>query len=110
MRSGLTPRLAQTLEVIRRHIAGHGMAPTRGEIADALGIRSRGAVNAMIDRLEERGFIARQRNSSRAIEILEQPGFSHALEAEIAMYCQNVGITRPVFDQRAAESLLRGRA
>lgn len=109
MSAGLTPRLAQLLRIIDASIRANGYAPAYADMAAALGIRSRGAVCAMVDRLEQRGFITRQRGTARSIAIVDQSGLSPALETEIAAYCRRIGITRPVFDQRAAERLLRGR-
>lgn len=110
MSQGLTPRLAQLLRIIDISIRANGYAPAYADMAESLGISSRGAVCAMVDRLEQRGFITRTKGAARSITIVDQSGLSPALEAQISAYCRRIGITRPVFDQRAAESLLRGRA
>ena len=110
MSNGLTPRLAQLLQIIKSSIRANGYAPAYADMAEALGISSRGAVCAMIDRLEQRGFITRAKGAARSITIVPQSGLSPELESEIDAYCCRIGITRPVFDQRAAESFLRGRA
>ncbi|MGO4738619.1 LexA family protein [Bosea sp. 2KB_26] len=109
MRQGLTPRLAQLLAFIQSASRRNACAPSYAEMATALGIRSRGAVAAMIDRLEERGFVRRVSGTARSITIIEQAGLSPALEAEIEAYCRNIRISRQEFDKRAAQSLLRGR-
>lgn len=110
MRAGLTPRMAQLLDILRRSIEANGCAPSYAEMAEAMGLSSRGAVAGMVDRLEDRGFVRRLAGQARTITIVEQSGLSPETERRISVYCRNRDITRQEFDKRAAEGLLRGWA
>jgi len=110
MTLGLTPRLAQALAYLRRYISAHGYAPSRAEMAEALGIKSRGAVNAMIDRLEQRGFIKREARTSRSLLIVEHDHLAPELELMISGYCRTHQISRTEFNRRAALLQLRSAA
>jgi repressor LexA len=66
----LTERQRKLLEYIAAHRDRHGEAPSLEEMREAMGRRSTSGVHAMLDRLEERGHIARMRGRVRAIEII----------------------------------------
>lgn len=51
----LTAKEQQTLDFISHYVAEQGYAPTIAEIADGIGIRSRGVVHRYIKALEEAG-------------------------------------------------------
>lgn len=53
----LTPRQAQVLEYIRKHVAEHGGAPTRAEIARAFGLRSANSAEQYLRTLAEKGHL-----------------------------------------------------
>lgn len=48
-----------------------GVSPSTADIAAGIGVVSKGNATAYLDALEERGFIRRLANRSRAIEILK---------------------------------------
>lgn len=77
---GLTPRLKECIDFIRTHLAAHGIAPTYGEIAVALDIRSRAQVSRMMDTLVERGFATRGRGW-RSVELVHSEDF-HAPQCD----------------------------
>lgn len=65
-----TPRQAELLRFIEAHTVQHGMAPTYVQMAEHLGLKSRGCVNYLVKGLEERGLIRRLPNQARAIEVI----------------------------------------
>ncbi|ETR79316.1 hypothetical protein X566_01395 [Afipia sp. P52-10] len=93
---GLTPRQQECLDAIKAHIATHRCAPTRGELADALGLRSKGHVNLMLASLEARGWIKVQPNAARAIVVLSETDddLSPAVEAALQAHCERTGERR----------------
>lgn len=72
---GLTPRQRQLLNFIKIKIATDGYCPSYKEMAAGMGMsaKSIGTVSALVDRLEERGYIERShiKGSSRSIRVLE---------------------------------------
>ena len=52
-------RAVQVLDCVRRYMAEEGRAPSYGMIASELGLRDRGDVSKIIDRLERRGLLRR---------------------------------------------------
>jgi len=112
----LTPRQLEIVKFIRTYVAEHEYAPTMQEIADHLGV-SRPTVFEHIEALETRGAIKRQRNRSRAIELvpelLSQPhevrfeGFQLPLVGRIA-----AGLPIEAIEETEVldvEALFRGR-
>ncbi|HET9702056.1 MAG TPA: transcriptional repressor LexA [Burkholderiales bacterium] len=70
----LTPRQAEILELIRRHLETEGMPPTRLEICAALGFSSPNAAEAHLRALERKGAIEMLPGASRGIRLREPPG------------------------------------
>lgn len=110
MSVGLTAKQKAMLAFLRSYILREGVAPTYHEMQVALGLASKSLVFRLVRALEERGAIRRLPNRNRSITLVEDLALPADLEQRVADYCRRIGITRPVFDQRAAESLLRGRA
>ena len=67
----LTKRQSQLLDHLRHSIAVQGYAPSLEEIAAHFDLSSVGTVHKHLKALEEKGFIRRQWNRSRAIEIVD---------------------------------------
>lgn len=110
MSMGLTQRQRDLFAFIRAYIIEHESAPSYDEMAAGIGLRSKGRISEMVDALVERGAVARMPNRARTITLVDEPALPADLEQRVNAYCRRIGITRPVFDQRAAETLLRGRA
>lgn len=70
----LTPRQAQVLELIRRHIDDTGYPPTRADIAHELGFRSPNAAEEHLKALARKGAIEMIPGTSRGIRLPEPPG------------------------------------
>ncbi len=68
-----TPMQMDVLRVLTRWIDGKGVAPSLSDIGAELNLRSKSSVHRLLDGLEERGWIARQRGRMRAIIILHRP-------------------------------------
>lgn len=67
--SGLTPRQRRVLEVIRDSVARRGYPPSMREIGDAVGLTSPSSVHHQIATLQKKGFLRRDANRPRAIEV-----------------------------------------
>ncbi|NEG70039.1 transcriptional repressor LexA [Bifidobacterium sp. BRDM6] len=69
--SGLTERQQKVMDAIRTLSAEHGFAPSLREIGQAAGLKSTSSVQHQLRVLEEKGYIRRDPNKGRAIEIRE---------------------------------------
>jgi repressor LexA len=67
---GLTPRQRRVLDVIRDSVKSRGYPPSMREIGEAVGLTSSSSVAHQLRKLEARGFIRRDVNRPRAVEIL----------------------------------------
>ena len=63
-------RQSEALTLIRRWIKEKQYSPTIQEIADGLGYAHRSAASQLIDKLEQRGHIARVPGATRSISII----------------------------------------
>ncbi len=83
---GLTPRQRHILEFIRETVAARGYPPSIREVGDAVGLASSSSVSHQLKSLEAKGFLRRDPNRPRALEVtlpssLDAPAGS---DAEIA--------------------------
>ena len=77
----LTPRQRDCLLVLQRAVDATGVAPTQQQLADALGLRSKSNVCALLDHLEERGYVERlAARRARAIRIVKRVPAADAAE------------------------------
>lgn len=67
----LTDRQQQTYDFLRVYVARHGVSPKLREIADHLGIQSRGTVHRYLSALADAGLITVVADRARGIELLE---------------------------------------
>ena len=65
----ITKKQKYILDYIHEYIEDHGYSPTYEEIADYFGYRSKGTVHKHITNLEERGYIKKDWNKNRALEL-----------------------------------------
>jgi repressor LexA len=68
--AGLTPRQRRILEVIRESVENRGYPPAMREIGDLVGLTSSSSVAHQLRVLENKGFIRRDPNRPRALEVL----------------------------------------
>jgi len=66
----LSPRQISILEFIKTASESQGYAPSMREIGDAAGLNSPASVKYQLDILEEKGFIRRDENRGRAMEVV----------------------------------------
>ena len=82
-RKSLSAKQVAILEVIQRSVAGRGYPPSMREIGDAVGLSSLSSVTHQLNQLELAGYLRRDPNRPRALEVLiELPGTSSRTPAE----------------------------
>jgi repressor LexA len=67
--TGLTPRQRKVLEVIRDSVVRRGYPPSMREIGEAVGLTSTSSVAHQLTTLERKGFLRRDANRPRAVEV-----------------------------------------
>jgi repressor LexA len=67
--AGLTPRQRRVLEEIRSSVERRGYPPSMREIGEAVGLTSSSSVSHQLAALERKGFLRRDPNRPRAIEV-----------------------------------------
>jgi repressor LexA len=68
----LTKRQKQLVDYLENYINEHGYAPTLAEVGEFFGLSSLATVHKHLKNLESKGFIHRQHNHSRALEISQR--------------------------------------
>jgi repressor LexA len=71
--SGLTPRQRRVLEVIRDSVERRGYPPSMREIGEAVGLTSTSSVAHQLATLQRKGFLRRDANRPRAVEVKVPP-------------------------------------
>jgi repressor LexA len=71
MTYGLTRRQAEALAFIVLFISYNGFSPSYSEIAEALGLKSKGAVFRIVHDIRKRGHIALDPTRARSIIVLK---------------------------------------
>jgi SOS regulatory protein LexA len=78
-RTSLSEKQQAILEVIQRSVATRGYPPSMREIGDAVGLSSLSSVTHQLTQLELSGYLRRDPNRPRALEVLiELPGSEEA--------------------------------
>jgi repressor LexA len=73
---GLTTRQRRVLEVIRNSVDRRGYPPSLREIGEAVGLQSPSSVSYQLLALERKGFLRKDPNRPRALEVLSPGGAS----------------------------------
>jgi repressor LexA len=68
--TGLTPRQRKVLEVIQEAVERRGYPPSVREIGESVGLTSTSSVAHQLKMLENKGFLRRDPNRPRAVEVL----------------------------------------
>ncbi|MFD1504137.1 transcriptional repressor LexA [Georgenia yuyongxinii] len=68
---GLTERQRLILATIRRAVTAHGYPPSMREIGEAVGLTSPSSVKHQLGVLERKGYVRRDPNRPRAIELID---------------------------------------
>ncbi len=92
--SGLTPRQRKVLEVIRDAVERKGYPPSMREIGEAVGLTSSSSVSHQLAALERKGFLRRDPNRPRAIEV-RHPSVAATPDAKSAKAAR-AGSTTPL--------------
>jgi repressor LexA len=82
-RTRLSPKQQAILEYVARTVANRGYPPSMREIGDAVGLASLSSVSYQLDQLELAGYVRRDPNRPRAMEVLidlphTEPGSEHS--------------------------------
>lgn len=80
--SGLTARQRLVLEVIRDAVTRRGYPPSMREIGEAVGLTSSSSVAHQLATLEKKGYLRRDPNRPRAVEVRSAPPLAVADDAE----------------------------
>ncbi|MBT3185098.1 MAG: repressor LexA [Nitrospina sp.] len=72
----LTKRQREIYDYLKEHIRSRGYAPSIAEIGKQFQLSSPATVHKHLVHLEQKGLIRKQHNLSRAIEVVEEPGYS----------------------------------
>src|SRR6476660_7950960 len=67
---GLTVRQRRVLEVIRNAVDRRGYPPSMREIGQAVGLTSPSSVSHQLNALEKKGYLRRDPNRPRALEVV----------------------------------------
>lgn len=86
----LTPKQELIVGFIANHVAKYGYAPTIREIGDAVDLASSSSVSHQLAQLEKYGYLRRNSNQARTIELLVQPEMSEGSEAAVPADTVNV--------------------
>ena len=80
----LTERQRTILEVIRSSVTNRGYPPSIREIGDAVGLTSTSSVAHQLRTLERKGYLRRDPNRPRAVDVRGADDASHAVLTEVA--------------------------
>ena len=83
---GLTPRQRRVLSVIRDSVESRGYPPSMREIGVAVGLTSSSSVAHQLRVLESKGFLRRDPNRPRAVEVLLPDSQPRRADAAAATY------------------------
>jgi repressor LexA len=82
--SGLTERQRTILEVIRASVTTRGYPPSIREIGDAVGLTSTSSVAHQLRTLERKGYLRRDANRPRAVDVRGADGAVTAVRTDVA--------------------------
>jgi repressor LexA len=92
---GLTHRQRRVLEVIRNSVERRGYPPSMREIGEAVGLTSPSSVAHQLTTLERKGFLRRDPNRPRAIEVILPGEGRREAPASVAADDTDSGEARP---------------
>jgi len=102
----LTPKQYKLLMFIDNHIKENGCCPSFEEMKQAVGIKSKSGIHALLEELSERDFIRKLPHKARALEVLRIPRFKprEVVEEEkkIRQALQNSSVSIPLYGKIAA--------
>jgi repressor LexA len=112
---GLTPRQRKVLEVIRDWVDRFGYPPSVREIGDAVGLTSTSSVHHQLRTLERKGYLRRDPNRTRAVDVRSPEEESEGTEAAevraerpapaFVPLLGNIAAGGPILAEQAVESV-----
>ena len=82
--TGLTPRQRRVLEVIRDSVERRGYPPSMREIGEAVGLTSTSSVAHQLSTLQRKGFLRRDANRPRAVDVRTAEDMAHIVTTDVA--------------------------
>jgi len=82
--SGLTERQRTILDVIRASVTSRGYPPSIREIGDAVGLTSTSSVAHQLRTLERKGYLRRDPNRPRAVDVRTAEDMAHIVTTDVA--------------------------
>jgi len=102
----LTPKQYNLLMYVNKVIKETGCCPSFDEMKNAIGLRSKSGIYALLEALEERKFIRKLPHKARALEVLRLPKFKPseivAEEKKRELAIQNGMVSIPLYGKIAA--------
>ena len=95
----LTPKQHNLLVFIDNFIKETGHSPSFEEMKEAVGLKSKSGIHALINALEERGFIRKLAHKARALEVLKLPRIESAHENHLEACTEG----QPLKDKHAGQ-------
>jgi repressor LexA len=102
----LTERQKQILDFLQTFTAEHGIAPTHREICERFGYSSYGTVYKHLKLLQDKGFLRREWNQKRGIEVVERPAGGRPTPEVELPYFGRIAAGRPVEAFAGEETLV----
>jgi repressor LexA len=90
--TGLTPRQQRVLNVIRDSVERRGYPPSMREIGEQVGLTSSSSVAHQLRMLQEKGYLKRDANRPRALEVLMPDATRRAVGTASASTVDETGI------------------
>ncbi|WP_333811155.1 transcriptional repressor LexA [Timonella senegalensis] len=103
-RDSLTTRQRAVLSTVESSLAKRGYPPTMREIGAAVGLTSPSSVKHQLKVLEERGFLRRDPNRPRAIEVVSPLSPSSEVPGTEIHNDSDASVVRPLFTQAETNS------
>ena len=102
----LTPKQYKLLMFIDNFIKENGCCPSYEEMKEAVGIKSKSGIHALIEELTERYFIKKMPHKARALEVLKIPRFKPRQiieeEKKVRQALHNAAVAIPLYGKIAA--------
>lgn len=98
----LTPKQYNLLVYINKTIKETGCCPSFDEMKDAIGLKSKSGIHALIDALVERNFIRKLPHKARALEVLKLPKLKPSAVVQLDGKDSIPGVEIPLYGKIAA--------
>lgn len=98
----LTPKQYNLLLYIHKTIRETGCCPSFDEMKDAIGLKSKSGIHALIDALVERNFLRKLPHKARALEVLKLPKVKPTAVVQLDSKDSIPGVEIPLYGKIAA--------